>query len=153
MKSKIFIIVFLLIGSICYSQGIKESSVKNQINTNKQTSKLVYQKIVHFSVKQDRMHEFSKWIKKNQKEFAESLPPGWKFLGCYYTMFHMGRHQWQFRYEIQGMSAYDELVLFKSEKLDSLFDQIYDFIDRQLPMEVEILKEIKSDIQKIEKDE
>jgi len=116
------------------------------------TAQFRYQKIVHFTVKQDRMSEFGKWIRKNQKEFAKSLPRGWKFLGCFYTMFHMGRHQWQFRYEIQGMRAYDDLVLFESEKLDSLFDQIYDFIDRQIPMEVEILKEIKSDSQEVVKD-
>ena len=152
MRRNVFIIIFLLIGSICYSQGIKESSVKDKNNTNKQTSKLVYQKIVHFTVKQDRKSEFSKWIRENQKEFAESLPTGWKFLGCFYTMFHMGRHQWQFRYEIQGMSAYDNLVLSENEKLDILLDQIYDFIDGQIPMETEILKEIKSDKQEIEKD-
>jgi len=151
MKSKIFLIVFLLIGSICYSQ-VTESSAKDKDNSDKQTSKLVYQKIVHFTVKQDRKSEFSKWIRSHQKEFAESLPEGWKFLGCFYTMFHMGRHQWQFRYEIQGMSAYDNLVLSENEKFDMLLNQIYDFIDRQIPMEVEVLKEIKSEPQEIEKD-
>jgi hypothetical protein len=60
--------------------------------------------------------------------------------------------QWQFRYEIQGMAAYDNLALDKSEKLSTLLSEIYGFIDRQLPMETEIVKQIKSDTQVIEKD-
>ena len=50
------------------------------------------------------------------------------------------------------MSAYDRLVLFESEKLDQYWDTIYGFIDRQIPMEMEILKEIKSNNKTIEKE-
>ncbi len=92
------------------------------------------------------------WVKENQDDFARSLPPGWKFLGCYVTAFHIGRHVFQFRYEIQGMGAYDTLVLFKSEKLDQYWDTIYGFIDRKIPMETEILKEVKSDNKTSEKE-
>lgn len=113
---------------------------------------LKYVKVVHFTVKQDRRKEFIEWIQENQDDFARSLPPGWKFLGCYSTVFHIGRHGWQFRYEIEGMNAYDRLVLFKSEELDQYLDTIYGFIDRQIPMETEILKEIKSDNRTIEKE-
>lgn len=56
------------------------------------------------------------------------------------------------RYEIEGMSAYDTLVLFESEKLSKYWETIYGFIDRQIPMEMEILKEIKSNNKFIEKE-
>ena len=117
---------------------------KTNLEVSKEGSKLLYQKIVHFTVKQDRYDEFVQWLNENQKIFSESLPSGWKFLGCYRTMFHTGRHAWQFRYEIAGMRAYDNLILDENETLDQLFDQIYDVIDRQIPMEVEIVKEMKS---------
>ena len=143
MKANLGIIFLFIVSSLCYSQ---------EKETEKKSSKLVYEKTVYFSVKQERSSEFTKWIKKNQKEYAESLPKGWKFLGCYYTVFHIGRHQWQFRYEIQGMAAYDNLALDKSEKFSTLLSEIYGFIDRQLPMETEIVKQIKSDTEVIEKD-
>ena len=86
------------------------------------TSELVYEKVVHFKVKQDRRAEFFEWVKEQEDEFAESLPNGWKFLRCYRTMFHSGKHAWQFRYEIHGMDAYDNLVLYESDTLDGLFE-------------------------------
>jgi len=158
MKMKILLICILLLSSTACSQNTKDSPMKDQKNTNQessannQASNLVYQKIVHFTVKQNQVDKFVKWLDENQKEFAETLPTGWKFLGCYRTMFHTGRHAWQFRYEIEGMGAYDNLILAENKTSDRLFEQIYTFIDRQIPMEIEILKEITSDAQKIEKE-
>ena len=130
-----------------------EDKANLQVKNDTQNLKdLTYVKVVHFTVKQERAEEFMGWVKENQDDFARSLPPGWKFLGCYVTVFHIGRHGFQFRYEIQGMSAYDTLVSFKSEKLDQYWDTIYAFIDRQIPMETEILKKVKSDNKTIEKE-
>ncbi len=147
-------IAFLFIGLISYSQSSKDTSMKNtdQPNpANYQTEMLLYEKVVYFTVKQERSIEFEEWIIENQEEFAKTLPKGWKYLGCYRTMFHSGRHGWQIRYEIEGMVAYDNLMFHDNETSDRLFGEIYDFIDRQLPMEVEILKKVnseKSDIKK-----
>jgi len=75
MKTKTLFIAFLLISSVSYSQSTKDTSVKGQKNTNQETSannqasKLVYEKIVHFTVKQDQITEFVEWVKENQKEF------------------------------------------------------------------------------------
>lgn len=117
---------------------------KTKTGGSKQKYNLLFQKIVHFTVKQDRVSEFGNWVIDNQKEFAETLPTGWRYLGCYRTVFHSGRHGWQIRYEIEGMGAYDNLVMYEDKTSERLFDEIYDFIDRQLPMEVEIVQEVKS---------
>lgn len=50
------------------------------------------------------------------------------------------------------MGAYDNLVMYEDKKSERLFDEIYDFIDRQLPMEVEIVQEVKSDTQSFKKE-
>ncbi len=125
---------------------------KTKTGGPKQKNNLQFQKIVHFTVKQERISEFGKWVIENQKEFAETLPPGWTYLGCYRTVFHSGRHGWQIRYEIEGMGAYDNLVMHEDKTSERLFDEIYDFIDRQLPMEVEIIQEVKSDTHTFKKE-
>ena len=162
MKNYKVFLTGLLILLFSYLTGFSQSQEtelqtgdKANLQENNDTlniKELVYVKVVHFTVKEDRKAEFFKWVEENQDDFARSLPPGWKFLGCYYTAFHTGRHGCQFRYEIEGMSAYDRLVLYKSEKLDQYWDTIYGFIDRQIPMEMEILKEVKSDHKTIEKE-
>jgi hypothetical protein len=125
---------------------------KTKTGDPKQKNKLQFQKIVHFTVKQDRVSEFGNWVIENQDEFAKTLPPGWTYLGCYRTVFHSGRHGWQIRYEIEGMGAYDNLVMHEDKISERLFDEIYGFIDRQLPMEVEILQEVKSDTHTFKKE-
>ncbi len=158
-NNKLFLTGFLILLFSCLTGFSQSHEMELQMgnkanlqekNDNQKQEELTYVKVVHFTVKQDRKEEFFEWMKQNQDDFARSLPPGWKFLGCYYTVFHTGKHGCQFRYEIEGMSAYDTLVLFESEKLDKYWEIIYGFIDRQIPMEMEILKEIKSDNKTVE---
>jgi len=103
----------------------------------------MYQKIVHFNVKEGKGNEFREWILKHQEEFAESLPKGWKYLGCYFTVFHMGRQEWQIRYEIDALGAYDTLRAYKDDKFNELLAQIYGFINPNTPIEIEVLKGVK----------
>ncbi len=156
MKIKNLLTICLLSSVVIFSQNVGERAMKDQGKTktggSKQDNKLLFEKIVHFTVKQDRTVEFDAWVKKNQKEFAETLPPGWTYLGCYRTVFHTGKHGWQFRYEIEGMGAYDNLVMYEDKTSERLFGEIYDFIDRQLPMEVEILQKVKSDTHAFKKE-
>lgn len=65
---------------------------KTKTAGSKHKNDLLFQKTVHFTVKQDRTIEFGNWVIENQKEFAETLPIGWTYLGCYRTVFHSGRH-------------------------------------------------------------
>jgi hypothetical protein len=103
----------------------------------------VYQKIVHFNVKEGKSNDFREWILKRQEEFAKSLPKGWKYLGCYFTVFHMGRHEWQIRYEIDALGAYDTLRAYKNDKFNELLAQIYGFINPNTPIEIEVVKGVK----------
>jgi len=148
MIVKTFLLGSLFFCSILYTQSKNDMSTNSKSAIRKETLSdkvMVYEKIVHFTVKQEKSGEFEKWIKNNQKIFSDTLPPGWKFLGCYRTMFHMGRHTFQFRYEIVGMRAYDTLVNYENEVSEKLFNHIYQIIDRQIPMEVEILLKINND--------
>jgi len=103
----------------------------------------MYQKIVHFNVKEGKNNDFREWILKHQEEFAECLPKGWKYLGCYFTVFHMGRHEWQIRYEIDALAAYDTLRAYKNDTFNELLAQIYDFINSNTPIEIEVVKDVK----------
>jgi hypothetical protein len=105
--------------------------------------KSMYQKIVHFNVKEGKSNEFREWILTHQEEFAKSLPKGWKYLGCYFTVFHMGRREWQIRYEIDGLAAYDTLRAYEDDVFNELLAQIYDFINPNLPIEIEVVKDVK----------
>jgi hypothetical protein len=151
MRVNTLFIVLLFVTTVPYSQSLGGAIMEGDKKVNP-ARELIYEKIVHFTVKQDRRMEFIDWVKEHQEEFAESLPPGWKFLGCYRTMFHSGKHAWQFRYEMEGMGAYDNLILYESDALEGLFEQIYDFIDLRLPLEVEIVKKIEHDTGEVVKD-
>jgi len=104
----------------------------------------MYEKIVHFNVKEDKNNEFKKWILKNQKDFANALPAGWKYLGCYYTIFHMGKHEWQIRYEIDNLAAYDKLREYEDEMFNRLLSKIYGFINPNIPIEIEVIGKVET---------
>jgi len=103
----------------------------------------MYQKIVHFNVKEGKSNDFREWMLKHQEEFAESLPNGWTYLGCYFTVFHMGRHEWQIRYEIDALGAYDTLRAYKNDVFNELLAQIYDFINPNTSIEIEVVQGVK----------
>jgi hypothetical protein len=122
-----------------------ERSEQNKTGENMNSKKVekMYDKIVHFNVKEGKNNEFKKWILDNEKEYAQSLPEGWEYLGCYYTVFHMGRRDWQIRYRIDSMAAYDRMRANENEKFDKLLSKIYEFIDPQILMEIEVIKSIE----------
>ena len=103
----------------------------------------MYQKIVHFNVKEGQNNAFREWILKHQDAFAKSLPDGWKYLGCYFTVFHMGRREWQIRYEIDALAAYDTLRAYQNAAFNELLAQIYTFINPNTPIEIEVVKGVK----------
>jgi len=99
----------------------------------------MYEKAVRFNVKEGQGNAFREWMLDHQDEYARSLPVGWKYLGCYFTVFHMGRHDWQIRYEIDSLGAYDTLRAHEDRTFGDLLAQIYDFINPNLPIEVEVV--------------
>ena len=99
----------------------------------------MYEKTVHFNVKEGRGNAFRDWMLEHQEEYARSLPVGWKYLGCYFTVFHMGRHEWQIRYEIDSLGAYDILRAHQDSTFHELLTQIYDFINPNTSVEVEVV--------------
>ena len=101
------------------------------------------QKIVHFSVKEGKTKKFQKWILEHQENYAKALPKGWKYLGCYYTVFHMGRFEFQIRYEIDNFAAYDTLRAYEDKEFNRLLAEIYDFININFPIEVEVVKSVE----------
>jgi hypothetical protein len=150
------ILLFYCITGYSQNQETKFSTGKDEnlqeISESLDLKKLIYIKVVYFSLKEGRGKEFARWIRENQDGFAKSLPAGWKFLGCYKTIFHIGRHGWHFRYEIEGMGAYDRLALYDNEEFDQYLSKIYSFIDLQLPMETEIYRKIKGNENIIDKE-
>ena len=43
--------------------------------------------IQNFNIKENRMREFQKFIKENEKTMAKHAPKGWKYMGtCFYAL-------------------------------------------------------------------
>ncbi len=99
-------------------------------------------KIMHFNVKEGKDIKFQKWILENQENYTKVLPPGWKYLGCYGTVFHMGRFEFQMEYEIDNFAAYDALRAYENKEHNRFLTEIFDFINPNIPIEIEVVRSV-----------
>jgi hypothetical protein len=65
--------------------------------------------IFNYNIKENRMKEFQKFIKGNEKAFAEHAPKGWKFMGTYFYVLGFGQYNAADLWEISDYADFDTL--------------------------------------------
>jgi len=47
--------------------------------------------IANYNLEKNRVTDFQKWVKKNEKLYAEHAPKGWKYRGTYFYVMGFGQ--------------------------------------------------------------
>ncbi len=63
--------------------------------------------ISNFNVKEHKMKELQKFIKENEKTFAEHAPKGWKYMGKYFYVLGFGPYHAAIIWEISDYADFD----------------------------------------------
>ncbi len=57
------------------------------------------------NVKDDRISEYIDWVKANEAAMHEHAPDGWSYLGTWVTVYGMGTHEIETRFELDDYGA------------------------------------------------
>lgn len=83
------------------------------------------QLVMRNNVKDDRVSEYVEWVKANRDAMEEHAPEGWSYAGTFVTVYGMGTHDVEIRWELDdyGAMAPDG----HSEAWDQLIRESQDF--------------------------
>ena len=59
------------------------------------------QLVMRNNVKDERVSEFVAWVKENRQAMQEHAPDGWTYAGTFVTVYGMGTHDVEIRWEIE----------------------------------------------------
>jgi hypothetical protein len=65
--------------------------------------------IMNGNLKEYKVKDYQKWIKENEKAFAEHAPKGWKYVGTYFYVLGFGPYTVASLWEISDYSDFDTL--------------------------------------------
>lgn len=65
--------------------------------------------IASHNLKEGRILEYQRWLKRNSKKLAEHAPPGWRYVGTYMTVLGFGTHDKTTVYEVGKYADFDNL--------------------------------------------
>lgn len=63
------------------------------------------QLVMRNNVKDDRVSEYVEWVKANRDAMEEHAPEGWTYRGTYVTVYGMGTHDVEIRWELDDYAA------------------------------------------------
>jgi hypothetical protein len=63
------------------------------------------QLVMRNNVKDDRISEFVDWVKANRAAMEEHAPEGWSYAGTFVTVYGMGTHEVEIRWELDDYAA------------------------------------------------
>lgn len=63
------------------------------------------QLVMRNNVKDDRVSEYVAWVKENREAMEEHAPDGWSYAGTYVTVYGMGSHEVEIRWELDDYAA------------------------------------------------
>ena len=58
------------------------------------------QLVMRNNVKDERVSEFVAWVKENREAMEEHAPDGWSYAGTFVTVYGMGTHDVEVRWEV-----------------------------------------------------
>ncbi|MBU2597884.1 MAG: hypothetical protein KKC53_01700 [Actinobacteria bacterium] len=100
------------------------------------------QVIWHYNVKEGKYNDFKNWILEIQDKWSQIQSPGWKYLGTYCTVLNMGILDWQDRYEIENMAAFDTLREYENEEYTKIMKEFYSFVDYNYYTKIEVIRDV-----------
>ena len=63
--------------------------------------------IINFNLKENKMKEYQKFIKENEKTLAEHAPKGWKYMGTYFYVLGFGPYHAAVIWECSDYADFD----------------------------------------------
>ena len=63
--------------------------------------------IINFNLKENKMKEYQKFIKENEKTMAEHAPKGWKYMGTYFYVLGFGPYHAAVIWECSDYADFD----------------------------------------------
>ncbi len=105
------------------------------------------QYILRYHLKENQALPYQEWHRNNEAAIAESTPPGWHYLGTWFTVHGFGRFECETRWELDNYNALEPSE--PTEEWLKLFHEQRDFVDQSRPMETALLKSA-SDVRVIE---
>jgi hypothetical protein len=96
------------------------------------------QYIMRFNVKPEKSEEFQEWIKQNEKDIRENHPPGWRYLGFWFTVRGLGKFDGEMRWELDDYNALG--AGFGGEKTQKLILQFFQFLENSRVAETYLMK-------------
>ena len=86
------------------------------------------QVIFRYNIKEKKATAFKEWVLKNKEKWAKCQPPGWKYLGIYFSVFGMGKFDVHERNEIENMAAFNAMREHEDEEYIGILKEWTDFI-------------------------
>jgi hypothetical protein len=86
------------------------------------------QYIVRYNLKPLKAEQYREWLKKNARVYKEGVPPGWKYLGTWFTVLGFGKYACEDRWEVKDYA--DLGSGFGSEELQKAFLESTEMIEQ-----------------------
>jgi len=83
--------------------------------------------IQNFNIKENRMMEFQKFIKENEKTLAKHAPKGWKYMGTYFYALMLGPYTGASFWECSVYADFDTYRNHDDPAWIKLVKQVMDF--------------------------
>jgi hypothetical protein len=65
--------------------------------------------VASHDLKEGRILEYQRWLKRNSKKLAEHAPPGWRYRGTYMAVLGFGTHDKTSVWELNRYADFDNL--------------------------------------------
>lgn len=63
------------------------------------------QLVMRNNVKDDGISAFIEWVKANRQAMEDNAPEGWSYAGTFVTVYGMGTHEIEVRWDLDGYGA------------------------------------------------
>ncbi len=83
--------------------------------------------IFNYNIKEGKMTEFQKFVKKNEKILSKHAPKGWKFLGTHFYVLNFGPYHAADLWEISNYADFDALRNYEDPTWLKLWQQAMEF--------------------------
>jgi hypothetical protein len=91
-------------------------------------------------LKEKRANEYREWELKNRKAMQELAPPGWTYMGTYFTVFGFGKYDVESRWDLANYGALDSGRDYENETWDKLNLEAIDFFEPTVPGETSLVR-------------